>query len=505
MARTPDLRPSSLWLATASPIGYPPLMEAIEVDVAVIGGGIAGLTTALVLKRRGLTVAVVEAAQIGTGVTGNTTGKITSLHRLAFTDLTSRHNGEIARAYGKANQAAIEHIARTVHGEGIDCDFRRVANYTYAGSSEALAQVRAEADLAASLELPASFTADVPLPFPTRGAVRFDDQAQFHAVKYLHGLARAVDGGGSFVFEGSRALGIRDGSPAEVETEGGTLRARSVVVATNVPIHDGGRFAERLYLHRSYIVASPVEEFPADSTFISVDEPMRSMLAVRLDGTDYALVGGEGHRVPGGGGSAERFERLAAFARERLGGNEPAFQWSTQDAMPADGLPLAGPMSPDSKHVYVITGLRKWGLTNGTAAALVVADLITGADSPWAGLFDSNRRLRAKAVPPSAAAQAAAPADRRPLFAELKPGRGTVVDADGEPTAVYADADGSLHAHTAVCTHLGCTVEFNSRARTWDCPCHGSRFALDGSVIHGPATEDLARRAVPARPQPVQR
>ena len=511
MAPTPEAQSISLWLATAPRTDYPRLDGTVNVDVAVLGGGIAGLTAALALKHRGLSVAVVEAARIGTGVTGNTTGKVTSLHRLAYTELASTHDIETARDYGRANQAAIEHIARTIEAEGLDCGFRRVANYTYAESSETLAKVRDEAELAASLGLPASFTADVPLPFSTLGAVRFDDQAQFHAVRYLQGLARAVDGGGSSVFEGSPVRGVRsaqDGSPAEVTADGGRILARDVIVATNVPLASDAWFGQRCYLHRSYIVAAPMRGAPADATFISADEPMRSILSVRLDGTDYVLVGGEGHRVAGEGGSAERFGRLASFARERLGTGEPAFQWSTQDVMPADGLPFAGRSRPDSEHVYLITGLRKWGLTNGTAGALAVADLVSGVPTPWAQLFDTRRAVGTEAAPPSSSALAEATPEATPERvppATLAPGQGTVVDVGGEPTAVYSGAGGSLRALTAVCTHLGCTVEFNASARTWDCPCHGSRFSLDGSVIQGPAERNLAARAVPEELPPPQR
>ena len=227
MTEQPAGRLLSLWAATGGDATYAPLAASLEVDVAVIGGGIAGLTAALALKRAGRTVAVLEAARVGTGVTGNTTGKVTSLHRLAYTDLAARHCEAVAAVYGEANEAAIEHIAGVVAAEGIDCGFRRVANYTYAESPAALALVREEAALAARLGLPASFTTDVPLPFPVLGAVRFDGQAQIHALRYVQGLARAVHGDGSFVFEESPATGFRDGSPAVVDSERGSVRART--------------------------------------------------------------------------------------------------------------------------------------------------------------------------------------------------------------------------------------------------------------------------------------
>ncbi|MEN8584071.1 FAD-dependent oxidoreductase [Burkholderia sp. RS01] len=510
----PGGKPLSLWVATAGATAYASLDADIDVDVAVIGGGIAGLTAALALKRAGQTVAVVEAARVGTGVTGHTTGKVTSLHRLAYTELAGSHGEAAARTYGEANQAAIEHIARTVAGEGIDCGFRRVDNYTYAETDDALARVRDEASLAARLGLPSAYTSDVPLPFSVKGGVRFDGQAQLHSVKYLQGLAGAVHGDGSFVFEESPAVSLQDGSPAVVSTERGSVRARDVIVATNVPFADRGAFDARCYAHRSYLTASlatgPVDDAFRSSSFISVDEPMRSILTVDVDGTGYMLTGGEGHRASDIGDAAERYGRLAAFARDRLGAGETAFRWSTQDAMPVDGLPYVGLMRPDARHVHVITGLRKWGLTNGTAAAIILTDALCGRHNAWAAVFDSNRPTpvtEALQPAPSAAAPTAG-AGAQPAGAPSQPaggrgpalpapGEGKVMDVGGEPTAVYATTGGQMEAVSAVCTHLGCTVGFNAADLSWDCPCHGSRFATDGTVIQGPATKNLPPRHLP--------
>ncbi|WP_285246147.1 FAD-dependent oxidoreductase [Pseudarthrobacter sp. efr-133-R2A-89] len=499
--------PLSLWLASAGTTRFPDLRGTVEVDVAVIGGGVAGLTAALALKGSGRSVAVLEAARIGTGVTGHTTGKVTSLHRLAYTALEHSHGAVAAGVYGTANQAAVEHIAHLVAAEDISCGFRRVANFTFAGSMDTLPQVRAEAELAARLGLPASFTAEVPLPFPVAGAVRFDGQAQIHAVEYLQGLAARVDGGGSFVFEGTRAVGLQDGPQVKVTANDGTVLAADAIVATNVPFGDHGRLEALCPPHRSYIVAAVMDGPPLDATFISADEPMRSLLTVRLNGVTYLLAGGEGHPAAEHVDPAQRYASLTGYAQSRFGAGPVAYRWSTQDAVPRDGLPYVGPLAPDSRHAFVITGLRKWGLTNGTAAALMLTDLLNGTPNEWAPLFGSNRaplhpgtRAAVDGQPKAGArpdGQETGPDDVARQVADLGPGAVKVIDAAGTSTAYYRGQAGELHAVSATCTHLGCTVGFNREDSTWDCPCHGSRFTVDGAVIQGPATEDLPPRPTP--------
>ena len=490
----------SLWVDTAEKTDLPKLEGPLRVDVAIVGGGIAGLTAAALLKQQGARVAVLEAGRVGTGVTGHTTGKVSSLHQLVYRELRRSFGIEGARIYGEANQAAIEQVARLVETEAIECDFQRVSNYTYAESDSGLKEVEEEAAIALKLGLPAEFTRSVPLPYPVAGAVRFSDQAQFHATKYLVGLARSVAGDGSHVFEQTRATEVKDDSPCRVSTEAGSVIADAVIIATNFPILDRGLFFARCHPHRSYLIALGLDGEPPEGTFISADQPLRSILPYRDGEANYLLVGGEGHRASDSVDAADRYLRLETWARERFPVSSLEYRWSTQDAVPVDGVPYVGRMSPFSKNLYVATGFRKWGLTNGTVAAMILSDRILGKPNPWSSTFNSNRlkplaggrRFLSENLRAGARLVGGRIRSRGSALGDLERGEAKVLELKGEKVAAYKDDGGDVHAVSAVCTHQGCLVEWNGSDKTWDCPCHGSRFELDGAVIQGPAVDDLA-------------
>jgi glycine/D-amino acid oxidase-like deaminating enzyme len=248
-------KPNSLWLDTTPETNFPPLQDGLTVDVAVIGGGLAGLTAATLLKAEGKTVAVLESGRIVQGVTGFTTAKITSLHTLIYDRLIRTFGEEKARAYGEANQAAIEQIAALVQEKQIDCDFHRSEAYTYTEADDEVEKIRAEADAALKLGLPAAFVNETPLPFPVKAAVRFDHQAQFHPRKYLLALARNIPGDGSYIFENTKVTELAEGEPCVITTERGTIAARDVIVASHFPFNDKTTYAFRLHSHRSYVLA----------------------------------------------------------------------------------------------------------------------------------------------------------------------------------------------------------------------------------------------------------
>ncbi|MDX6604550.1 MAG: hypothetical protein QOF23_1059, partial [Solirubrobacterales bacterium] len=347
------------------------------------------------------------------------------------------------------------------------------------------------------------FTQDVPLPWPTLGAVRFENQAEFHPRRFLLPLAGEIAGDGSHVFEQTPALDVREGRPCRVETARGVVVADEVVIASHFPFLDRSLAFARIHPERSYCLAARVAGEPPEGMFISAGSPTRSVRAHAGDGGVWLLVGGEGHKVGQGGDTEERYRALDAFARERFDVRSIDYRWSTQDTISVDHVPYIGRLTAWSRRIYMATGFAKWGMTGGVVAGMIISDEILGRDNPWSSVFAANR------FKPLAAAKDLVKENlnvgMRFVGDRLtKPGAGSVEDlargegmiatSGGERVAAYRDDDGALHAVSPVCTHLGCQVNWNRAERSWDCPCHGSRFGPDGTVLEGPAVRPLERR-----------
>jgi glycine/D-amino acid oxidase-like deaminating enzyme/nitrite reductase/ring-hydroxylating ferredoxin subunit len=495
---------ASLWVETTPPTTFSELRESVAVDVAVLGGGIAGITTAVLLKRAGKTVAVIDSRRVVRGATGYTTAKVTAGHGVIYSHLERQFGLDGARLYAQANQAAIDRIAAFVDEHTLDCDFERKANYVYAETASERTRLQDEAEAARRAGLPASFVAEVPLPYAVAGAVRLDDQAQFHPRKYLLPLARSLPGEGSYVFESTPVLSVNDDSPCVVLTESGEVRADRVVCATHLPILDRGLFFAKAHPHRSYAVAARVErDRLPDGMFINVGTPTRSLRTSRDERGPLLLVGGEGHKPGEEPDTERRYRALEEFARRHFGATEFPYRWSTMDFMSVDRVPYIGRLTRRSDRIYAATGFNKWGMTSGTVAAMIIADAILGRDNPWSTLYEAKRlKVRASAarfVRENGIVGLRFVGDRLRRAregdpAELRPGEGRLMVVDGRQTAVYRADDGTLHALSPVCKHLGCIVAWNPAERSWDCPCHGSRYSGEGKVLTGPAVRNLDQR-----------
>lgn len=422
-------------------------------DVVVIGAGMTGILTAWQLQRAGKKVAVLEAGRIAGGQTGHTTAKITSQHGATYGRLLEEIGFSKAKLYAEANQRAIEEYARIIAEQKVDCDFERLPAFLYSTNNPEL--LRREAEAASKLGIPASLT-DVPeLPFPTVGAVRFENQAQFHPLKFIRALAQQLE-----IYEYSPVTDVRDGL---VCTDRARFLAGQVVYATHYPVRNvPGFYFLRQHQERSYVVALKGAG-TLRGTYVSADA---DGLSLRCAG-DILLLGGNAHRT-GKNRQGGAYGSLKAAACKYFPHNGVAAAWSAQDCMPHDGVPFIGRFSMLCRNWYVATGYGKWGMTSSMVAALLLTDLITGRKNPWEKVF-TPRRLRLRAG-----------------FANF------AADVAESVTGLTKGLLFPWEKHTcARCTHLGCKLAWNPDEKSWDCPCHGSRFDKDGRLLDEPAQRDL--------------
>jgi glycine/D-amino acid oxidase-like deaminating enzyme/nitrite reductase/ring-hydroxylating ferredoxin subunit len=485
----------SPWLDGAQIPDRPALDRELEVDVAVVGAGIVGLTAALLLKRAGMRAAVLEGSRIASGVSGNTTAKVTSLHGLAYSQLASSHGPDVAAEYGRVNERGIELVAELVDELGIACHLRRKPNHTYTEDASERPRIEAEVEAATAAGLPAAYTEESDLPFEIAAAVRFPDQAEFDPVAYLSGLAAELERGDSCrVYEHTRAVGLSD---RRLTTDAGhEVEAERFVIATHLPFLDrGGHFA-RAEPQRSYALTARISGPVPEGMYLSAESPAQSLRAIPHRGEELWMVGGQSHRS-GSADPSERFRVLERYARARITVEEFVHRWAAHDFVGEDGLPYIGAASPFSDRALTVTGLRKWGLALGSASAEMLVRAIGDGGRPWPDAFDAQRLPRPRSAKTLIKHNAESGLHfigdrlRRDSRDGILPGEGRVVGSGLGQRAVYRAEDGQLHELSARCTHLGCIVGWNAAESTWDCPCHGSRFGPLGEVTEGPAVSPL--------------
>jgi glycine/D-amino acid oxidase-like deaminating enzyme/nitrite reductase/ring-hydroxylating ferredoxin subunit len=499
----------SVWNADASPwqptAGEPPS----SVDVVIAGAGITGLTTALLLARAGKRVLVLERREIGAGATGNTTAKVTALHGLTYAALVDGVGEDDARRYADANMAGVAEV-RALAGElAPDCQLTEASAYTFAWKQEKLDDLRREVEVGRQLGMPLAMDDAAELPFEVAGAVRLDGQLHLHATKYLAGLARGVEMAGGSIVDHAPVTGYDDGADGvDVHTSIGSFHADHLVSATLLPVADIGGVFAKAEASRSYALAAVLEAPQFEGMYISTDAPTRSVRPLVLDGRPALVASGPSHK-PGAEHDTDRFHReLEDWVRATFPVVDVPYRWSAQDYVTADRVPYVG-RCPRTHNTFVATGFRKWGLSNGTAAAIMLRDLLTEQPNPWFAAFDATRLPDAGDVIHLTSVNVGVAGhligDRlgrlsAPALADLDVGEGGLVDVDGDTVGAYREEDGTVVAVGLNCTHLGCTVQWNSAERSWDCPCHGSRFDRHGEVLEGPALEPLTVRVI--RPVP---
>lgn len=463
---------------------YAPLKQDLKVHTAVIGGGMAGILTAYLLQKQGVDTVVLETQRIGSGQTKHTTAKITSQHNLIYHKLLQSLGEERAKLYADANEKAITIYRDLAKQLNEDCAFEEKENVLYATKSPA--NIEAEVGAMQRLGMKAKFVTKTELPFPITGAVQLEGQAQFHPLAFLKEIAGQLT-----VYEHTMVHTIQDG---KVITDFGSVEAEHIVVATHYPfINVPGYYFARQHQERSYVLALQ-QAAQYRGMYLGVDQPVYSF----RNAGDCLLFGGAAHRT-GENRAGGQYDKLRKAAKEFYPNAIETACWSAQDCMTLDGIPYIGPYASSLKNVYVATGFCKWGMTSSMVSAIILSDIILEKDNPYQEIFAPQRvtiKLSVKqALKDGAHAIRGLTsgffAPPRSDLDKLPKGHGGIVEANGKKVGVYKDENGTVHAVQGQCTHLGCQLEWNADERSWDCPCHGSRFDYKGNLLDNPAMEGL--------------
>ena len=495
----------SYWMSSAPMRTLPPLQGSMEADVCVIGGGIAGLTTAYLLSREGRRVVLVEALDaLGGGETGRTTAHFMPPDDHYF-EIEKSFGEEAARKVALSFQTAADLVERIAQAEAPDCDFVRLDGYLYCLPGQDPEVLDREFDAARRAKVAVEKLPRVPgLSFDSGPCIRFLNQAQFHPLQYLSGLADACARQGVHMYCGTRATDIQSrGQQQVVTTPSGEVRAAAVVVATNTPFHDRVVMHTKQSGYRTYVVGI---EVPAGSVprvlLWDTGDPyyyVRLAAGHQPSGPDVLIVGGADRKVGQDADPEHRWDEIERWVRERFPmAGATTHRWSGQVMEPADGVAYFGRDPGGNGNVFIITGDSGTGMTHCTAGAITVTDMILGRDNPWADIYDPARKAH-HGLGEFVKEQANTLAQYKDLLTrgevdsadQIRPGEGAVIRQGATKLAVYRDEQSQLHVRSAICTHLGCVVTWNRAEKSWDCPCHSSRFDVDGQVFHGPAASPL--------------
>lgn len=498
-ATTP--RSESLWRSGAAPIPGDDFAPRAHYDDVVVGAGLSGLVTALLLQRSGRRVLVVEAREVGAVTTGSSTAKLSLLQGAHLSRIAARNTAAVTEAYVAANLAGFSWLVDYLREAGVAVQ-RRTA-YSYAQGPDGVDTVLAEHRAARRHGLATRLVGEIDAPFPSTVAVALDDQAEFDPMEALRALAADFRSAGGVLVQGVRVLGMRASKPVAVRTGAGTVTGERAYLLTGTPVLDRGLYFAKQVPLRSYSVAfRGVDDIP-DGMFLSVDEPSRSVRDVERDGERLLLVGGNGHPVGRRSETLEGVEDLIAWTRRSFPGAEPVARWSAQDYETFHRVPFVGWLPRGRGRIFLATGYDKWGMTNAVQAALTLVGDAQGETPPWARTLHRRPTLpRVMAEGVGAAAAIGAwyargwwSALRAPRSEGVIPeeGRGALARDGLRPMAV-STVDGKRCAVSAVCPHLGGVVTWNDAERSWDCPLHGSRFAADGTLLEGPAVSSLPSR-----------
>ena len=490
---------SSYWAESTEKPTFPKLEKDIDVDVCIIGAGITGLMSAYMLLNSGLKICILEKGEICSGVTENTTAKITSQHGLIYNYLEVTFGTEYAKLYLESNQNAINTIKEIIKKENIECGFERVDNYIYTCTDEYVRRIEDEVETVNRLGLEAELIDKVKLPFEIKTAVKFPNQAKFHPLQYLYKIAEILTNNGVEIYTNSIVQDTKKTIKGyEIKTEENTVKAKYVVMATHYPIKSfpGFHFL-KMYQDRSYAIAIEPNAKIDEGMYISAESPVASFRPIN---DNLLIIGGQDHKTGDNSVNLEVcYKSLETYAREIYPSMKVKYKWATQDCVSLDKIPYIGDFSHLMPNLYIATGYKKWGMTTSHVAAEIIRDKILGKNNKYEEIYKATRfaplknykefgNMLKQSIYSLGINKLKTP---NYIFEDLENNSGGVVEYEGEKLGIYKDKEGKIFAVEPYCKHLGCELSWNNLEKTWDCPCHGSRYDYTGKLINEPATEDL--------------
>jgi len=498
------LKSQSYWIDSTNTPQFDPLQEDIHVDVVIVGGGITGITTAYLLSKEGKKVSILDAGTLLNGTTGHTTAKVTAQHDLIYDEFINHLGINKAKLYYEANNEALQFIKNTIDEHQIDCDFLTQDAYLFSTTQQYAEKIEKEYEAYQKLNIEGDLVSEIPFNIRILNGISMKNQAQFHPLKYLAHLVKLIKDAGCLIYENTIAVNIEEnGNDVTVLTRDNyRVTARQVVSSSHFPFYEGtGLYSTRMYANRSYALLVKTKEDYPGGMYLSVDQPSRSFRSVTINNEKMILIGGESHKTGQGKDTLEHYKALENFAEHVFTVENIAYRWSTQDLITLDKLPYIGAIIDSQPNVLIATGYRKWGMTTSTVAARLLSDLILNRENPYVELYKPSRFYadpslkkffmeNGDMVKHLLKGKLEIPVKE---IHELNNEEGAPVLIDGHRKGAYKDSDGNVHIVDTTCTHAGCEVNWNHAERSWDCPCHGSRFSFTGEVLEGPAEKPLQK------------
>lgn len=513
----------SLWIESCDIKKFPKLEKEIETEVCIVGAGLTGITSAYYLSKLGKKVTVIEKNRIGQHTSGNTTAKITSQHDLFYKYLVDSIGVEKAKQYLEANEQAIKNIEEIVNEEGLDCDFEKQDAYVYTQDKNELEKIKDEVQVVQRLGLDAKFVEGEQLPLkciisgndhskkeanedkfnlkPILGAIKFPNQAAFNPTKYLNGLVNLIEAMGTNIYEDTKVFDVEKTSEGYIViTDEHKIKAKYVILATHYPIiNSSGFYFMKMYQSISYLIAIDPGEEVFEGMYINSESPTVSFRTAKYNNKKILLIGGMDHKTGEKIDLSQKYLELEKIAKDIYPNCNILFRWNTEDCISLDKIPYIGEFSTAMPDMYVATGFKKWGMTSSNIAANIITDKILGRINAYEDVFNSKRLKpiknykeltnMVKEVTNSLIVTKIKRTDES--LEDIKKGEGKIVEIDNFKVGVYKDNDGEIYAIKPTCTHLGCQLSWNNLDKTWDCPCHGSRFDYKGKNIYDPAVKNL--------------